>query len=749
MTVPFQPDDFDAVGFTKAALSKGYSLDKIAGILEQRGHGQYAKELRSSQADNASNFGLQAAEGTMYGIGRPMAAAGGALVQKLTGDGRPLVDIYKQLRDDANIKSNAYASQNPGKAMSAQVLGGVVAGRLNPTQLAAFGNATVAGRAGNAAINAGAAGVANSVLNTEQDLTTWDGLKNAGLDAGIMGGFSALAGGALTPVAEGVGTLVRAGGNALPDALKRRAMNLAKPVSAARTAAATAVEPTATNLPATAPRPMLDRMRAAAAKAIAPGPRVNPAGGEARQMSRMQAQGLTWDELDNRIAQADPTDIFAEVVGEKGVRDLTTQRILGNKAPDQIAKTMRSRAQSETPNLITKAEAELGPQVDDIAYANERLATARANAKQPYEQFESYGFLRTKPVKEALVNLNRTIRTLKLGTGVFDEMAAVAQLEGDKLPKNLFDPQTGLLKKALTARQINHLKQALDQIIYASEPAVINGVKQPTRFSDTQRELLKRARNTLVDAADKATEYVDDAGQRVSAFKTARDTWAGPVTERNAFQEGQKVASRTIQPVDVPRILDTPQKAAVARGASNQVLDELNKVRNAASGGVIADPSRVLTGSPVANARTLVAAGGDAAKAQRLTQAAEKAANRLGTYRRVMGGSPTAERVGDMGEQIAGPVNPFEVAGAISNPTGAAAGLWQKFATPIGRRLLGDQLDEAARYSLAGADGEMTLQEARDAIKRMEPFLLDYWRKQMVTGSRLGNQAAREFTGRR
>lgn len=751
MTVPFRPDDTkDAVAFAAAARKQGFSADQIADALERNGHAQYAKELRGARENSVANAGASAADGVVWGVLNPIAAAAGTAVQKLSGDDRDMGTIYQQLKADGDNRSRAYSDANPGMALGTKVTGAFLSGKANPAALRVLGNATMGGRAVNSAVNAGAGSAAASLLNTEENLRSVQGWKNAGTDAAKAGGIGAAAGLFASPLLEGAAGLVRGGYRMLPQAFQdgaERAVDntVGRGTRAVRGAAADAVEklapasPSAPSLPSSssgavvpsgagappAPRSVRDVVRQearAGVQAVAQGIRGTPKGeqpmeGVARIINRLQAQGMSIDELERLSQTADGPDIIAELIGEKGIRDLDAANLLGNKAPDMIRTTLDGRAADELPRWQAALERLSGVKMrDPQAFGREVVDNAMSTARPKYDATQPL------PVPDASA-AGITARLQELsddGLNLWNK----ARLADASFPKEPTDQ--------LTVGQLQRLRQVLDdQINYGANPLNQNSIERSAQAR------LKALRSEVDGIAKRAGG---------TAFEEADAEVAKAMRKAQAFELGATDGVRAKSPEELTTLAQqSGDPDAFREGIASARQMQVQGMRDGAAGG-IQNPYAAAMGSPGARAVTRAGLPSDEA----MTEAkflAERGAKRMGTRNAVLGNSSTTRRGLDVMEQVGGAVNPMELAAAVANPTQAGARGLSALWTGARRRVLGDQMDEMAPLLLSGADGQMSRADAIAKLRELYPILEAKWAQDVLlrgrAGAAIGDRATR------
>lgn len=757
MTPPIRPERTDRSAQIAAAQKAGYSLDEIAAWLDDNGEAQQAKELRGASTPTARNFGSQVAEGVMSGVGRPIMAAAGTAMQKLTGDDRPMGEIYGQLKDDVDLKSGAYVSRNPGKALAGAVTGAVLSGKVNPMQFKALGNATMLGRAGNASLNAGASGGVASLLNTHENLRSLQGVKNAGTDAAKAAGLSAAAGLVLSPALDALGGGARGLYRMLPDGFRSTVASTAdEAATTVRAGAAKTIAPKRTNLDAVreaggrpalpapppstavAPRspaktPMLEQVRAVgrdlktmpqwrqqAADDLVPKAKVEIDPGAARVLAKIQKAGLTIDEVEELSQRADGPDILAELLGDTGVKATDTARLLGNTAGEDIRRSLDARAFDEAPRWQAALErlSKTGIR-DPQAYGEEVVDAARTQAGPKYEATKGLAV----PDASAAAVVKEITTLADDGLNLWNK----ARLGDASFPKEPTD--------ALTVGQLQRLRQVLDShISYGENPLNANSIEKAAqgRLRDLRRN---------VDDLAKASGGAD--------FAEADAITAAAKRKASAFEAGTKALTAKSKEELQRLAADSGDPEAFREGIASARQAEIQRARDGGAGGV-QNPYAPSMASEQRRNVTRAGLPDDAAmgEASRLSEAGS---NRMATRNR-MAGSQTIERGLGVTEDAMGPVNPQMAVEAVTNPKGLVGRGIEALWTGAGRKLLGDEMDAASKFYMAGgapftkADGkvveQMTREEAIKKLRAMEPAMRAKWAQEVMMKGRIGTAAA-------
>ncbi len=291
-------------------------------------------------------------------------------------------------------------------------------------------------------------------------------------------------------------------------------------------------------------------------------------------------------------------------------------------------------------------------------------------------------------------------------------------------------PERGGELPTLDAKAIQRWKLELDD-----EIARLEG-KEGGSSSQRMRELVgvrDEVENLLYEHANKAEDGSSLWGQ-------AQRTYAKPMQEAEGFARGQRVG-RTMYPADKERLMTDPHAESVAKGVGNTLHEDLARLQEGDAGRV-QNPAPVVMGSERADARLAVATRGNEAAMGSIRRAGTNAANRLRTRQIVTGGSQTADKLSDIADQS---VDPAALIRAAQSPLSAITSLVGRVGNGVQRQLTGANMDEAAKLLMAGLPGQMTRQEAIDALRRMEPALIKQLERQLVTRGATSGAAVRQI----
>ena len=287
----------------------------------------------------------QAAQGASFGFADEIEGAGRAAIGPRS---------YREERDDVRAQNDKFASENGGVAFGANLVGGIASG----AGLAKLASLPFKG----AALLRGV-GLAPKVEATATMGQRLVGAAKMGGAAGIVSGAGVAKEMRDIPESAAIGGAIGAGAGltfAGGAELMRGTRNLVARVGQGQA-------------PAGKIRSMVraDAPDESAAK---------------RVLQRLGNQNQSLDDLAARSAKADGPDVLAEVVGQKGVRDLRTARGLGYTAPDEIEQGLTRRARDEVGRVQSAVRREIGDPIDDEAFKAAKLIEARTTAKPIYDE---------------------------------------------------------------------------------------------------------------------------------------------------------------------------------------------------------------------------------------------------------------------------------------------------------------------------------------------------------------------------
>ena len=286
---------------------------------------------------------------------------------------------------------------------------------------------------------------------------------------------------------------------------------------------------------------------------------------------------------------------------------------------------------------------------------------------------------------------------------------------------------------SMSGQRWQYVKHALDDQLAELEGRT--GGTATKRYAQ-----LMQARND-VDAL--LYEFANQGEDGASLWGAANQAYARPMQEADAFAEGVR-GGRGIQPPDVPRLLSGDAAASRARGVANTIQDDLARLGRDEAAGAIRNPAPVLMGSDAADARLMVAAGGDEAKVGRLREQARNVGRRLQTRQQVIGGSQTFDKFADAAEQG---MAPGDLLQAAQSPTTAALRALGRGANALQRNVVGQDMDAMARLLMSGAPGQMSRREALARLRELEPAISALMARQAMMRGTLGGATGRAAAG--
>lgn len=710
MTPPVRPERPQVTGVidkVRKAQQAGYSMDEITAFLEQSGHAPYAQTLRDAKQGSVGMDGVQAAQGAFSGFGDEVMAAGGTLASKIIGDDRPWGEVYTTLRDDVRAKQRINQEANQIRAGAAQVAGALAAGKALPmpnVRLPGTLTSTAKGRllnsAATGALQGGVAGYGSADT---------DRLEGAAMGAGFGAAGGAMFSAGADFMRKGIGTA--------RSALRAPAVD-APPIlpPSSSTAVATRAEPS-----------MLDRVRASTGRPPAPR-QPAPDVGARRAIQRLDRQGITTAQLAERSTAADGPDILAETMGERGIRDLRTARMMGHRAPDQIGTALDERAGDELARFQQTHERSSGfgardatSVQDDARATGNRLAgplfKQTADLQAPAEEVRGIASM-LHGLEQDGINIWRKAR------------AAV----GGEFPRSPMADQNGQMVpiENMTVGQLRTVRQTLDGAI---------------SYGDSERGLnsIERAgRSRLMATRDAVDRLVKSAGGE--SAQEADATFAASMRRGEAFQQGERAGLATSEEQIGRMRADAGDDAAFREGRASDVSKKIQRARDGGAGAGVQNPVASTLGTPLARAATRAAYETDEGFNE-LQRVGEGVSRRLRTRNTVTGGSQTAEKLADATESVADPQMIQQL--MSGNVPGAGMGLLTRGYVAAGRKLVGEEMDEYSRYLLAGAPGQMSREEATRRLAAMEPALRAQWAQQVMARGRTAGTVAGSQAGPR
>lgn len=468
----------------------------------------------------------------------------------------------------------------------------------------------------------------------------------------------------------------------------------------------------------------------------------------ARFLSTLGKQKLSVGDFAARSATADAPDIAGEVIGSKGIRAVRSARALGNEAPDMIEQGLTTRARDDTGRVRSAVTQELGPQLDDVALKEAKLAEARAASGPLYQQAldgvsvadprvldmvqkpnirSAFGTARTMAQNDgqSMPSASEMLRGAARGSDATDEsLLAQLQAHGEhasSLPDEGIAPEL----PRIAGNHIQNVKHALQDAMTHLEGKT--GGTSTKQYAQLQR--------SLNEVDDLLYEHANQADDGSSLWGQANAAYAKPMQQADAFAAGVR-GGRTVQPVDVPRLLGGEHPEYTAKGIANTIHDDLARLGDGAAG-PIRNPAPTLMGSDAARARLEAAANGDLGKVGRVEDIAANVARRLQTRQIVTGGSQTAEKLADQAEHG---LTPGEIIASAVSPKHGILSAIKSGANSVHRSVVGDDMDAFAKLLMAGGPRQMTREELVALLRAAVPQAEQAQRRSLLMRGQLANQ---------
>ena len=593
------------------ALRQQNAPEEVIAAEMEKWKPRIAAENTRDMAD-AGSAGNLFARGLTSGFSDEIAGAADAVGAMLPGGQSPM-EAYRGTRDVLRETNDAYAQVNPGKALGAELAGGLVQGvgtgigaaRAVPGALAGAARmvpaALTTGRTGARIAQAGLAGAAAGGL---AGVGGADSMEDIPRSAGIGAMSGGIAGAGLGAAGAGVGGVLRRTGITAPrdpntgNAVQRGAKAVGRALGASTADDAAALR-------------VVDAIE------------VGGPGG----MRRTVEEAIDAANLDRTSTLAD-----VNVGGNKAARLAGTARRLGNTAAEQADEVFGNRtAQRGVKMQGDLAEISGVGRFSPDDEAETLIQQARQAARPLYDQLNELGPIDDPRITEAL-----TLIPEDRAQSFYKAVRDIARLEGEQLPQRLFEDvadETGAivgqrLSVPFTPRLGNYFKQAMDEVLFSGSRAARMG--QPGGLTNAETRLLTNARQQLVGALDEGTGGL---------YAQARAAYAGPVSIREALESGRDL-----------RNLDEGQLARATRGLSAEQREAFNR------GGVEATQRTLSTmpegrlgiprnfTSPVRRAQMDAVLG---PKSGQWRDLVEGEVAREQTEGIILRGSPTAERLAD------------------------------------------------------------------------------------------------------
>lgn len=442
-----------------------------------------------------------------------------------------------------------------------------------------------------------------------------------------------------------------------------------------------------------------------------------------------------------RNASRGAGDVADETIGGVATRAARTE----SGALRDFSKVSTSELVDELENLTTRQQRDMGQSIynyvdSDNASGSGTIKIATANRKGGGPSMQAKAQRRVELTDGVIDRITEELDAR--GVSWVDAMARRTAGEADDFVEDaarsvpgrkslsLPEPEEAPSLPSLTGEQFQYLKHALDDQITKLEG--LRGGTSTKRYAQ-----IVKARGQVDDMLDEFTNKTDDGG---SLWGQANEAYGRPMRELDGFKFGSR-ETFNIGAEDVEGLLTRPDARDVSKGVSNQLLRTLGKYNKDAATGNIRNPATLLTGSSDADARLMVAVGGDEGKAGAVRKVAKEAARNLDTRYRTIGNSLTAPRAAADARQLSTVVG-SEVGGG---PTEVAKAVGRRLFEMANRRATGRELDDAADLLLAGYDGQITLQDAMNTLtaaqrKRIGAALRTQYLQGGAVGGVIGQQ---------
>jgi len=215
-----------------------------------------------------------------------------------------------------------------------------------------------------------------------------------------------------------------------------------------------------------------------------------------------------------KLSQLGPEGRLVDASGENTRALLDTLAILPGQTKGAVTDAIRARQVGRADRMIGAAERSLGTNGDRAADVVADLITTRSQAATPlYGRLHQMG-VQADPELASLLNAAET-----LGAGKVARDIATAQ----RLPYSLSADQWNANAGNLSMRDLDHLKQGLDQLIVKQTKPDGSLTPLGFRLQGLQRDLLAK---------------LDDATQ--GFYKQARDAFSGPSALIGAVDRGRR-----------------------------------------------------------------------------------------------------------------------------------------------------------------------------------------------------------------
>ena len=353
---------------------------------------------------------------------------------------------------------------------------------------------------------------------------------------------------------------------------------------------------------------------------------------------QLKADNWTPWTIDERLEKMSPHQFLAEV--SPNLENKASQvAAYGGEGRNTIKTNVDQRHTEIKPRLKVLYDEAFGP-VENLAQERKILTVEqKAAADEFYKKFRDIEIHPTEELKDMMPRLE--------AAGAFGEAKKIAAVEGKPWEENFFT--TGERKNYPTAESWDYVKRALDSKIEGS----FNQFGEPTNWTRIYTQL----KNELVNAIDNHPNP-----EVAGVWKQARDAYAGPAKIKSAYEVGKKVLSDALDANELPFMTaaySPKELEAIASGIRYQIENQLGRA-GAQEGRSI---RQILSENNQSKIRWLI---GDE-KAEKLFNAVDLENQIHGAQKRLIGGSPTAERMLGAEEEFgARPPRSAEIAGQIA-----------------------------------------------------------------------------------
>lgn len=430
-------------------------------------------------------------------------------------------------------------------------------------------------------------------------------------------------------------------------------------------------------------------------------------GGARRVLGRLGKQQMSIDDLAAASSGADTPDILAEVIGPKGVRDLRTSRAIGQTAPGGIETGLMERGVEDAQRGVEALKQGTGGRARDASVVAQELDDQIRPTTVPL--YNKGGANKANP--ERVQAIAAEVAQLA-DDGVNIAGKARAAVKG--FPKAMVD-ENGVPISDMTIDQLLTLRRTLDHSIkYGSSREGLSSIEKAAQGR------LRELRGMIDEAVKEVPEIAQADALTAGAKQGARAFESG----EQALREGSKEGLDALK-------TEAANPEQFRLGAASQVIKGAEKVKD--NGGF--NPMRAAFDSPTKRMVTREAFPDENAfeAARRASGTIDK---RLATKNAVLGGSQTAEKLAD---QMEHGLDPSFIENLV---TGNARNLGVKTVSKgiaeARRAFVGQELDEAAKFLMAGAPGHMTRAEAIAALRAAEPEIRAQLRRQIAVSGGVG-----------